>query len=159
MVEHSYQQKVENLLYGYLYEVDFLVQAQRYHLSFLMLSQIIEVLGAFLDDKPLRAKDQSKNRFALALKKLFKPGYFYANEKDFLYYNYRCNMSHLLTSSNLMFLSNIVDTDAALHLQVENGRRILLAEPLLEDTKAAIQKLLAKIGKGEVKEKKGLTAL
>lgn len=156
MEAQPYANRVKNLLEGYIHEVDFLLHAQKYQLSFLMMSQIMEVLGAFLDDKPLRAKEQSSRRFALALKKLFKPSYFYANEKDFLYHNYRCNMSHLLTTSNQMLLSNIHETDPALHLQMQDGQRILLAEPLLEDIKAAVQKLLGKIEKLEIKEKKGL---
>jgi hypothetical protein len=156
-MEDSYYKKTESLFQGYIQEVDFLMQAQKYQLSFLMMSQIIEVLGAFIDDKPFRAKDQSQKRFNLALKKLLKSQYFKVNDKNFLYIHYRCNMSHLLTTSTHILLSNIHQIPQEQHLSIQNGKLILLAEPLLSDIKLSIEKLLKKIETGDIKEKKGLS--
>lgn len=151
----AYYKNIEGFLQNYISEADFLIREKRYHLSFLLMSQIIEVMGAILDDKPLRAKEQSKKRFSLALKKLFSKHYALANDKDFLYIHYRCNMSHLLSTSNHILLTNIQENPHN-HLATFNGKLVIIAEKLIQDIQGAFEKLLLKIRKEELKEKKGL---
>ncbi|MFN8436210.1 MAG: hypothetical protein U0V72_01125 [Cytophagales bacterium] len=155
-MEISYEENCNTLINNYLEEVEFLIKAQKYQLSFLLLSQIIEFLGSLIDDKPLRAKDQSKKRFSLALKKLFKAEYHKANDKDFLYYQYRCNMSHLLSGSANILLTNSEKTPKILHLKTNNNKLLLVIEPLFEDTQLACQKFMFKLKNNEYKAKKGL---
>lgn len=153
----TYKIQCENLLNGYLTEINDLVIDGKHQVAFFVISQMVEFLGAMLDDKPLRAKEQSRKRFELALKKLYPLPYHKINEKDFLYHNFRCNMSHLLTTSNHIYTSSIKHLNAELHLRFnENKQLILLIEPLLQDTQNACKKVLDKIDLQVIKEKKGL---
>ena len=123
--------------------------------AFMMLAQSIELLGALLDDKPLRAKEQSKRRFGLAIHKLFPSVYTKANDKDWLYVKYRCHMVHSLLPSSHLKLSGYAETELK-NLQYEPGteQMVLVLENWQEDFKNAVQKLLLKMEKGEVKLKK-----
>ena len=40
------------------------------YMQFVIMGQAIEVLGSFLDNKPMKAKGQSAKRFSLGVKKL-----------------------------------------------------------------------------------------
>lgn len=123
--------------------------------AFMMLAQSIELLGALLDDKPLRAKEQSKRRFGLAIHKLFPSAYTKANDKDWLYVKYRCHMVHsLLPSNHLRLLGNADGKLINLQYEKETEQMILILENWQEDFSHAVQKLLLKMEKGEVKPKK-----
>ena len=64
-------------------DVRFLIDNEKYYSALIILSQSIETLGAFIDNKPFRAKMQSKKRFGMALKMLFPREYKRANNDFF----------------------------------------------------------------------------
>ena len=122
------------------------------YFSFVLIAQIIEAMGGFLDNKPLRAKGQSKKRFGRAIKALFSHPFRKANIDDWLYFHFRCTMSHLFLPSGRLFLVHRKEaTQKGLtHLSHYEGRLVLVAEDFAADLRAACQKLLEKVEKGTV---------
>ena len=102
-----------------------LLDAEFYFPAFLIISQGIETLGAFLDKKPLGAKAQSKKRFHLAIDQLFGNKYKELTDCDWLYKQFRCNTSHLATTGGFIILATRKDNKGA-HLEVIEGQCLLL---------------------------------
>lgn len=129
-----------------------LFDAEFYFPVFLLISQGIETLGAFLDKKPLGAKSQSKKRFHLAIDHLFENNYQQLTDRDWLYIQFRCNMSHLATTGGFIILASRKENRGE-HLQVIEGQRLFIVENLVEDFHKACQTLILRLDKGEVKQK------
>ena len=129
-----------------------LLDAEFYFPVFLLISQGIETLGAFLDKKPLGAKSQSKKRFHLAIDQLFENKYQELIDRDWLYKQFRCNMSHLATTGGFIILA-IRKENRGGHLQVIEGQRLFIVENLVEDFHKACQMLILRLAKGELKQK------
>ena len=129
-----------------------LLDAEFYFPVFFLISQGIETLGGFLDKKPLGAKSQSKKRFHLAIDQLFENKYQELTHRDWLYKQFRCNMSHLATTGGFIILANRKNNKGA-HLEVIEGQRIFVVENLVEDFHKACQTLILRIGTGEIKQK------
>ncbi|MCP4521998.1 MAG: hypothetical protein GY827_09970 [Cytophagales bacterium] len=125
------------------------------YFSFVLIAQAIEILGAVLDDKPFRAKNQSRKRFDLAIKALFDVRYQRLNYKGWLYENFRCNMSHLFMPSNAIILTTREEVeDGMVHLEKKDNTVVFIAEDFQYDLKKACKYLVKKIDKGQVKPKK-----
>ena len=129
-----------------------LLEAEFYFPVFLLISQGIETLGGFLDKKPLGAKSQSKKRFHLAIDQLFENQYQELTDRDWLYKQFRCNMSHLVTTGGFIKLATRKDNKGE-HLEVIEGQRLFVVENLVEDFHKACQTLILRLGKGEIKQK------
>ena len=119
---------------------------------FFLISQGIETLGAFLDKKPLAAKAQSKKRFHLAIDQLFEKKYQELTDHDWLYKQFRCNMSHLVSSGGFIILASRKENKGE-HLQVIEGQRLFVVESLVEDFHKACHTLILSLAKGELKQK------
>lgn len=76
------------------------------------IMQGIESLGALLDDKPLKARDQSKRRFRSALRRLFGARYREVDDRIDLYERLRNHLAHVRSIS----ASIAVTEQADLHL-------------------------------------------
>ncbi len=125
------------------------------YFSFVLISQAIEILGACLDDKPFRAKNQSRKRFDLAIRALFSPQYQRLNYKGWLYENFRCNMSHLFVPSNSIKLLTKNEADEIqIHLSKIDNTVIFIAEDFQKDLRKACLYLFKKMDKGQIKPKK-----
>ncbi|HRW22202.1 MAG TPA: hypothetical protein PLO05_05535 [Bacteroidales bacterium] len=119
-------------------------------MSCLIIAQAIEVLGAYLDDKPMRAKAQSAKRFSLAVYKLFDYKYAAFNRKNRLYYQLRANYIHMLMpTDSLKFVSN-----KKLHLTDEDGAINIVPYVLLKDFTHAINKLIKMLEEKSLNPKK-----
>ena len=129
-----------------------LLDAEFYFPVFLLISQGIETLGSFLDKKPVGAKSQSKKRFHLAINHLFEKKYQELTERDWLYKQFRCNMSHLATTGGFIILATRKENKGA-HLEVIQGQRLFVIESLVEDFHKACQTLILRLAKGELKQK------
>ena len=129
-----------------------LLDAEFYFPVFFLISQGIETLGSFLDKKPLGAMSQSKKRFHLAIDQLFENKYQELTHRDWLYKQFRCNMSHLATTGGFILLATRKENRGE-HLQVIQGRRLFIVENLVEDFHKACQTLIFRLGKGEIKQK------
>jgi hypothetical protein len=118
----------------------------QYYISLFFISQIIEVLGAFIDDKPFRAREQSKKRFNLALRVLFPPKYARINSKDWLYSKFRSHYSHFLfPSAEILLVSKSEMKDEMSHLEKWNDKIIICSDYFIEDTISAANIVLMKI--------------
>lgn len=136
-------------------EIDRLNDHDFGYFSFVLVSQAIEILGACLDDKPFRAKNQSRKRFEIAIRALFPTHYQRLNYKGWLYENFRCNMSHLFVPSNsIMLLTKNQANETQIHLSKENDCVIFIAEDFQRDLRKACLYLFKKMEKGQIKPKK-----
>ena len=64
------------------------------YMPFVLMGQAIEVLGSFLDNKPMKAKGQSSRRFSNSVNRLFGGRYRLLNDKLYLYDKLRNQMTH-----------------------------------------------------------------
>ena len=133
-----------------------LLDAEFYFPVFFIISQGIETLGAFLDKKPLGAKAQSKKRFHLAIDQLFENGYKELTDRDWLYKQFRCNMSHLSSAGGFIILVSRKE-NKGMHLQVIQGQRLFVIESLVEDFHKACNTLILRLAKGNLKQKRMAT--
>ena len=121
--------------------------------GFMTVAQAIEILGAYLDDKPLRAKRQSLKRFSLAINLLFPKEYYLANNKNFLYYQLRACMTHFFIPSAKLSLNFGKDNKEKPHLSIKNGIMYLYHENFLKDFQIAVSKLEKRILERKLKLK------
>ena len=142
---------IENKL---LKEIQRLQDSGFYYLSFLVISQAIEFTGAFLDSKPIRARGQSKKRFANALSQLFAKEYGLINTNDFLYDKLRSHITHSLFPSTWMLLTSRKEEPDLMHLSKKRGKLVFIAEDFFEDFKKACYELISMIDEKRVKDKK-----
>lgn len=123
-------------------------------LSFLLMGQAIEILGAYLDYKPFRVKQQSSKRFELAIYKLFPKKYSEINKSNYLYYQLRNFLIHsFLPSNQLILVANSTKSEKK-HLSYKNNNLILCCDVFYNDFKNAIYLLINKITEDNIKLKK-----
>lgn len=121
---------------------------------FVLMGQAIEVLGAFLDNKPFKARDQSAIRFGRSINRLFGGGYRLLNDRNGLYDKLRNQLTHTFSPGSGLVLLNRAENSAGWrHLEVREGKIVLIAEVLYEDICRAAERLLEAIEKGSVKPK------
>ena len=120
--------------------------------TFLLVSQGIETLGAFIDKKPIAVKAQSKKRFHLAIEMLFPQKYQDLAKNDWLYKQLRCNLSHMCSVGSFIVFSTEKEKLGA-HLELINGKRLFLMEALVNDFQKACTTLIVQLEKGELKQK------
>ena len=130
-----------------------LLSSKFYFPAFMIATQGIETLGAFLDKKPLSAKYQSKKRFHLAFHKLFKEDYQPLMLDQWLYKQLRCNMSHLSHSGGFIKLC-IRDETRRRHLDLEQGLRIFIIEEFIADFHIACIETKQLLVGGQIPQKK-----
>ena len=118
------------------------------YMQFVIMGQAIEVLGSFLDNKPMKAKGQSAKRFSLGVKKLFGGRY------RFLYDKLRNQMTHtFIPGSDLISLNQADNKNGYKHLQIIDGKLVLISEVFNEDIHKASERLLEAIKNGVLSPK------
>lgn len=137
-----------------LAELDRLQKNGFYYLSIFVISQSIELIGAYLDKKPIRARGQSKIRFRKAIDVLFPEKYKVLNRNDWLYDKLRSHLSHSLFPSTWLFLTSYNANSKLKHLKKHNGKLVFIAEELLEDFRKACELLILMLEEGKVRRKK-----
>jgi hypothetical protein len=126
-----------------------------HYISFSLMCQGIEFLGACLDSEPFSAKGLSAPRFRRAIYDLFPASYRKFNQgsgRPFdLYENLRCGLLHVIlpeSSIELIRRSEREKFDAN-HLEVKEirgiNRLVLISEDLFEDYEKACQEIVARI--------------
>ena len=124
------------------------------YMHFVLMGQAVEVLGGFLDQKPLKARDQSSARFSLSVNKLFGGRYRLLNEKNDLYNKLRNQMTHTFIPGGELILRNREENrEGYRHLQQEGERLVLIAEDFYEDICRAAERLLQALREGRLKAK------
>ncbi|MDR0982379.1 MAG: hypothetical protein LBM07_03950 [Culturomica sp.] len=148
-------QKVEiclNYLSNLKEELQRLERAETEYIQFVVLVQTIEVLGAFLDAKPMKAREQSAKRFGAAVKYLLGGRYRLLNEKNMLYDKLRNQLVHtFIPGRDLLLLRNI--TKGKEHLQYSDGKLVLINQDFFRDIYAAIERLSELLTTGKLKPK------
>ena len=141
-IEHFLREVVEK-------EIAKLQNAGLSYMQFVIMGQAVEVLGSFLDNKPMKAKGQSAKRFSLAVKKLFGGRYRMLNDNCFLYDKLRNQMTHtFIPGSDLILLNQSGNSMGYKHLQMINGRLVLISEDFHEDICKASERLLEALKSG-----------
>lgn len=139
----------------FICDVERLISAELYHFAFVIMAQGLEVLGSFLDEKPLKAKDQSKLRFSHAINRLMPREYAKLNDNHRLYDQLRASLAHTFTSGRHVFLTSKSNKEFGnKHLENMNDQLILVAEDFYIDFKKACNRLLEGMEKGIISDKK-----
>lgn len=122
--------------------------------GFMLIGQAIEILGSYLDYKPIRAKQQSASRFSLAIYKLFPPEYSFVNKNNLLYTQLRSCLTHTFIPSGNVSLNFGHDKSKKHHLNISNDVLYLFSENLYSDLEKAVEKLIVKIKSDKIRLKK-----
>lgn len=124
------------------------------YIQFVVMGQAVEVLGAFLDNKPMKTRGQSARRFALSVRKLFGGRYRLLNENNVLYDKLRNQLTHsFMPSGNLLLLNRADAPSGCEHLREWDGRLVLISETFYEDICRAVERLLEALKDGRLKPK------
>jgi hypothetical protein len=124
------------------------------YMQFVLMGQAIEVLGSFLDRKPMKARDQSARRFALSVNKLFGGRYRLLNDKNALYDKLRNQMTHtFIPGGNMLLLNRKDNREGYRHLEQVGERLVLIAEDFHEDICRAVERLCLALKEGRLKAK------
>lgn len=134
-------------------ELEKLQHAGLSYMNFVIMGQTMEVLGGFLDRKPMKAKGQSALRFAAAVRYLFGGRYRALNENNFLYDRLRNQMTHtFLPGGNLRLVSSARESGYS-HLEIEGECLTLVAETFHDDIRRACHRLVELLKEGRIKPK------
>jgi len=130
------------------------------YISFSLICQGIEFLGACLDSEPFSAKGLSAPRFRRAMYDLFPTSYRKFNQgtgKPFdLYENLRCGLIHVILPGSRLDLIRRTEKAkfSANHLEVKEiqgiDRLVLVSEDLFEDYERACEEIIARISDGRL---------
>lgn len=124
------------------------------YMQFVLMGQAIEVLGSFLDHKPMKAKGQSSRRFANAVNYLFGGKYRLLNDNYLLYDKLRNQMTHtFLPSCDLTLLPAVNAAEKYRHLEYAEGKLVLIADVFYRDICVACKRLTTLLREGKVKPK------
>ena len=154
MLISTKEQHVNFLQETILTQIKELIKQEHIIFSFMLISQAVEILGAYLDNKPLRAKQQSSKRFELAIYKLFPQKYAQNNKSNFLYYQLRTCLTHSFIPSNKIILKKNNYLNENQHLTNNNGILMLVLEEFYFDLEKAVNKLIKLIEMDKIKLKK-----
>jgi hypothetical protein len=133
-------------------EVESLLESKRYYPLLVYGSIGIETLGAIIDTKPIRAREQSRFRFASALFHLFPNQYGFVNKQNFLYETLRNHSAHnLLPSSKILIVNQ--DNKTVRHLDQKKDQLTFVVDIFARDFLKACKTAIEMIDKGEVKSK------
>lgn len=117
----------------------------------LAISQSIEIIGAYLDGKPFRSKEQSSERFNAALYRFFFATYSQANKKNFLYQQLRTSLVHTLTTTESVRIHSGKSDE---HLSIKEDVMNVYVENYYEDFCKATEILKRRLLEEKIKTKK-----
>lgn len=136
-----------------LEELEKLRQAGLTYMNFVIMGQAVEVLGGFLDQKPMKAKGQSSRRFAAAVRYLLGGRYRVLNENNFLYDKLRNQMTHTFLPGGDLILVDTGGEKGYSHLEIKDKHLVLVAENFYEDLCKACGRLIQLLKEGQIKPK------
>ena len=124
------------------------------YMQFVLMGQAIEVLGGFLDRKPMKTKGQAAKRFAAGITYLFGGKYRILNENDFLYHKLRNQMVHaFIPAQDILLLNQEEESGEFRHLERKNGQLVMISGVFYRDICRACKRLADLIKEGKVKPK------
>ena len=114
------------------------------YMPFVLMGQAIEVLGSFLDNKPMKAKGQSSRRFSNSVNRLFGGRY----------HKLRNQMTHtFIPGGDLLLLNHADPAGRYQHLQYSGGKLVLIADVFYQDICQACRRLVNHLKEGRIKPK------
>jgi hypothetical protein len=132
-----------------------------HYISFSLVCQGIEFLGACLDSEPFSAKGRSAARFRRAVYDLFPASYRQFNQgtgRPFdLYENLRCGLQHVILPESPIELIQQSEKEkfGVNHLEVKEirgiDRLVLVSEDLFDDHEKACKEIIARIRDGRLR--------
>ncbi len=132
-----------------------------HYISFSLICQGIEFLGACLDSEPFSAKGQSAARFRRAIYDLFPASYRQFNQgtgRPFdLYENLRCGLLHVILPESPLALVRRTENPefGSIHLDVREirgiRRLVLVLEDLFDDYEKACKEIIERIRDGRLR--------
>ncbi|KIO43400.1 MULTISPECIES: hypothetical protein [Porphyromonadaceae] len=135
-------------------ELSKVVELELSYMQFVIMGQAVEVLGSFLDTKPMKAKGQSAKRFASGVTKLFGGRYRLLNENYYLYDKLRNQMTHtFIPGGDLLLINRNENKNGYKHLEVTEGKLVLISEFFYEDICKAVDRLCEALKTGKIKPK------
>lgn len=135
-------------------ELGKLQQAGLSYMQFVLMGQTIEVLGGFLDNKPMKAKGQSSRRFSNGVNRLFGGRYRLLNDNYFLYDKLRNQMTHtFIPGGDLLLLSHEDSTGNYKHLEYKDGKLVLIGTVFYQDICKACRRLMVHLEEGKIRPK------
>lgn len=141
---------VDTLIKGELKQI---IDSKALYMKFVLIGQTIEVLGALLDNKPMKAKGQSAKRFNHAINSLFGGDYRVQNSDYYLYDKLRNQMTHsFIPGGDIELYNTALDTPKK-HMKKEGGILVMVADEFYNDIVQASNRLLYLIKVGKVKAK------
>lgn len=147
-------------------EIKTIQQIEGHHyISFGLIAQGIEFLGACLDNNPFNTNQRvSAERFNNCIKTLFPPKYHpfvkqKSTEQFDLYGNLRCGILHIfIPGPDLEVIQESEITDYGEHLDIKNirsrDRLILVSKNLMADFETACREVIRRIDTNEIGEAK-----
>lgn len=135
----------------FIKDIGTLVASGQTLFAFMIIAQAIEVLGGFLDRKPMKAERQSAKRFSKALNLLFGKRYRAVNGDHKLYLSLRNQLTHsFIPSSELLLVTKATLPLGKQHLDRDGGQLILVLEDLYKDLVKGCSMLTMLLDKEEV---------
>lgn len=135
-------------------ELGKLQEAELSYMQFVLMGQTIEILGGFLDNKPMKAKGQSARRFSAGVNRLFGGRYRLLNDNFFLYDKLRNQMTHTFIPGGDLLLMNQEDFEGKFkHLKYTDGKLVLISQIFYQDICLACQRLVSYLKEGKIKPK------
>lgn len=155
MEEKEQIERIEDFLNKVIIEeIGKLQQAGLSYMPFVIMGQAVEVLGGFLDQKPMKAKGQSAKRFAAGVNKLFGGRYRLLNDNDYLYNKLRNQMTHtFIPGGDLILLSESENSKGYKHLEIRDKKLIMISDVFYHDICLASARLLSSLKEGRLKPK------
>ncbi len=135
-------------------EIGKLQQVELSYVQFVIMGQAIEVLGGFLDHKPMKAKGQSAKRFSQGVNYLFGGRYRLLNDNNYLYDKLRNQMTHtFIPGKDLLLLNKADNPQHYKHLDQTEDKLVLIAEVFYQDICSACRKLITALKDGRIEPK------
>lgn len=136
--------------------------AGQHYLSFSLISQGVEFLGACIDTHPFHEDGHSTTRFREAISNLFPATYHPYNGRDLpfdLYSNLRCGIVHAAVPTNEIELIQREEIPQfGNHLEIKNirgnDRLILVSQEYLQDFIGACEEIIDQINNGTLTDTK-----
>lgn len=146
-------------------EIKSIQQEGHHYLSFALIAQGIEFLGACIDSNKFFIENKSRERFNNATLKLFPASYHlyvHVNKKGQpfdLYYNLRCGLVHtLLPKKNIELIQENEIAKFGKHLEIKEIRKkqrlILVSQYFMNDFENACKKVIDDIRNNRISHPK-----
>ena len=132
--------------------VESMLKEKQYYPLLVYATIGIETLGAMIDNKPIRVRNQSKYRFGTALYQLFPNQYGFINKEAFLYEALRNHSAHNLMPSGKMMILN-ENNGTIRHLEPRKEKVSFIIEDFAKDFLEACKLALKMIEEGKARVK------